>query len=168
MLSEQQPSVQILFPAVPSAKTKEEVFKGHVGNPGTERSHCTASLWFAESCVLCKSLRSCRKVSALRDDEHHNRDVFQVWVALAATRMAHLGCPGLQPCHASAKNCLAMPDPGALPQNQLPDLCLCKAIIHILGEKGTSDSRPAEQPVAAGPFGASSGLESHYGYLIAN
>lgn len=32
-----------------------------------------------------------------RDDEHHNRRVFQVWDAVVVAHLAHLGGPGLQP-----------------------------------------------------------------------
>lgn len=57
---------------------------------------CAARLWFAEIQVRAKCLRSRTKVSVSCDDELHNRRAFQVWDAVVAAHVAHLGGPGLQ------------------------------------------------------------------------
>lgn len=64
--------------AAQSARSKEEAFKGHVGDPGAEQGCWTVGLRLAESCV-CARVLGCRKVLVLPDEEHHNRKVFQVW-----------------------------------------------------------------------------------------
>jgi len=56
VLSAQIPLTQMLFPAAQSAESEEEAFRGHVGKPGTKRSHraAAAGLWFAGSFVCAR------------------------------------------------------------------------------------------------------------------
>lgn len=92
MLSEQNPSVEILFPAAQSAKAKEEAFRGHMGKLRIEPGLCAAGLCFVQGsqegegrflhCVMMNITR--RKSSGFG----------MPW---AISNMAHLECSELLP-----------------------------------------------------------------------